>query len=165
MELGALVCRPQAPRCRARQPEASGQAGQRGWTHRLPRRRAAKRVPMRNEAAAIVRRGGRVAMVRRADRGLLAGLWELPTAVRHQDEPAETAATRAAAAAGLVVRPEHTRDPVVHAFSHFRLRLTPVLCRLEACRKPQQARWFDAGQVRSRPLSTVHRRILEEQPA
>ena len=160
MELGALVCRPRNPCCAACPIAAGCLARQRGLTARLPRQPAARNPPLRRETAAVVRHGSRVAMVLRESGSLLHGFWELPTTIPRRGERPEIAAVRAAGDAGLTVSPERVLDPTDHAFSHFRLRLTPVLCRLVTSTEPRRARWFSAGILRDRPVSTAHRRIL-----
>jgi len=160
MELGALVCRPRDPRCGDCPLAEDCLARRRGLTGSLPSRRPLRKIPLLTQTAIIVRRGPRLAMIRRAESGLLHGFWELPTAIRRRCERPETAAVRAAAEAGLVVRAEKVLGRADHAFSHFRLRLTPVLCRLEAAPAALRVRWLTEKQIRARPVSTLHRRVL-----
>lgn len=79
MELGALVCRPQAPRCDSC-PLASSCRGREREPERYPlprRRRATERLDL---AVVVVQRKDRLLLFRRADDStLMAGLWELPT--------------------------------------------------------------------------------------
>ena len=69
------------------------------------------------------------------------------------------AAVRAAAGAGLVVHPVHAIPPLDHAFTHFRLRLIPVVC-AQVSVVSRGAAWLTASQIRARPVSTSHRLAL-----
>jgi A/G-specific adenine glycosylase len=77
MELGATLCMPKTPRCRACPVALHCWAN----NHRAPlkpptqRSRALKDVTW---PLAIVRRGGKLLLRRRAATGMLAGLWEFP---------------------------------------------------------------------------------------
>jgi A/G-specific adenine glycosylase len=159
MELGSMVCRPRDPLCSACPLAPGCLARRRGLVGRLPVRRATRRPPLRREVAAIVRRDARTAMVRRTPGGLLGGFWELPTAIPRRRERVEEAAVRAAAGAGLVVHPVHAIPPLDHAFTHFRLRLIPVVCAPVSV-VSKGATWLTASQIRARPVSTSHRRAL-----
>lgn len=79
MELGALVCTPANPRCEVCPMRRVCVARARGLVDQLPNRgrpTTAERVVV---SAALVRRNGSLLMQRRPERGLLAGMWELPT--------------------------------------------------------------------------------------
>ena len=79
MELGATVCLPNGePKCAACPVRAFCLAAAHGTALSLPVKKPKK--PRREEARTVflLRCGDRLAVRRRADRGLLAGLWELP---------------------------------------------------------------------------------------
>jgi A/G-specific adenine glycosylase len=80
MELGALVCLPKKPTC-AQCPVASiCEACLKGLTRSLPKR-LPRRAPQRvTHHVAALTRGGRYLFESRPDRGLWAGMWQLPTA-------------------------------------------------------------------------------------
>jgi A/G-specific adenine glycosylase len=146
MELGARVCTPRRPRC-AECPVARWCAAlTAGDAARLPVK--ARRTPARAvfAAAAWVERRGRLLLVRRPARGLLGGLWELPTTM-----PAETsdeAALRAALAArlrdlGIESTVGGHRATIEHGFTHRRLTLHLFDCTATgraAPRAPRTAR-------------------------
>jgi A/G-specific adenine glycosylase len=131
MEHGALICTPRAPECERCPIRRWCRAFALGRPEDFPVRPPAKAVPFRRGVAALVERDGRVLVVRRPAEGLLGGLWELPWVERRRGEPVATAARRAARErAGILVAPGAALPPADHAFSHFRLTLTPVRCRL-----------------------------------
>ncbi|NQU12131.1 NUDIX domain-containing protein [bacterium] len=79
MELGALVCTPAKPRCPACPLRNVCQARASSLTSKLPNRGGPRRLRPVALTAGVVRRNGRFLVRRRAARGLLAGLWELPS--------------------------------------------------------------------------------------
>lgn len=74
MELGALVCLAQEPRCSSCPLESFCRTRGTGRNHRVAPRRARREV-----AYALIRRPGSLRLVRRAaDLSLMPGMWELP---------------------------------------------------------------------------------------
>ena len=79
MELGAMVCTPRAPRCGGCPVAEECAARRQGIETELPVKSKAKPPRPEYRAAAVVRdRAGRILVRRRPDRGLLAGMWEIP---------------------------------------------------------------------------------------
>ncbi len=122
MDLGATVCLHGRPRC-AQCPLSAGCVARRtGRQHELPARRRARVRPMRQVFMLVALDGGRVRLERRPESGVWGGLWCLP----------EFGSASAAAAFA-----QHTlgADPVgprplaelEHAFTHFDLRITPLV--------------------------------------
>ncbi len=114
MDLGALVCR-KAPRCAAC-PIAAGCA----FDGKDPP--AARRArPERAVFWAVLHDPGRgVLLARRPASGIWGGLWSLPEAPVLNDLPAVLEAL------GLTGRLGPPSAPIHHAFTHFRLTITPV---------------------------------------
>jgi A/G-specific adenine glycosylase len=169
MEHGALICTPRAPACGRCPIRRWCRAFALGRPEDFPVRPPAKAVPHRRGVAALVEKAGRVLVVRRPAEGLLGGLWELPWVERRRGEAVPTAARRAARERARVdVAPGPALPPVVHVFSHFRLTLTPVRCRLldrvpvgrEGRRSPAPARWIDPRRPTGLAVHTVMKRIL-----
>ncbi|MFO7246069.1 MAG: A/G-specific adenine glycosylase [Thermaerobacter sp.] len=80
MELGAVICRPRAPECGSCPLQAACEGWRRGDPERYPSRGARAAAPVEERAAALlVVPGAGVVLRRRPERGLLAGLWELPS--------------------------------------------------------------------------------------
>lgn len=97
MELGATVCRPQAPRC-GECPLAPGcVAAAAGRPEAYPRRRPRRRQERRDGVAAVARDGDRWLLFRRGEgERVLAGRWEVPWVVLDDGDgaPAEEALAR-----------------------------------------------------------------------
>jgi A/G-specific adenine glycosylase len=161
MELGALVCTPRAPRC-ARCPVASACAARAsGDPERFPapRARGAPRA-VRALAGVLRSRSGAVLLVRRPARGLLGGLFELPTV--DGDDPRALVAC-VLRRTGVRVRAVESLGAVHHGFTH--RALTLGLVRLERSggrlrSRDSGARWCAPGALDSVPLSTLARKTL-----
>jgi len=123
MDLGATVCTSSKPDCAACPLSRDCIALRDGITDRLPERKPAKAIPEREIYALIARdANGRTLLQRRPPTGVWASLWSLPEA---QDiEDAKLWLHRHARADAF-----ETLQPICHAFSHFRLRIHPLLWR------------------------------------
>lgn len=79
MELGATVCAPRGPNCLLCPLQALCRAHQDGKTERIPPAAKRTRVVAVEVVVAAVARGERMLFVQRPEKGLWAGLWELPS--------------------------------------------------------------------------------------
>lgn len=114
MDLGALVCR-KTPDC-ARCPVARGCAFE-GEDPARPRRPK----PERAVFMAVIQDPDRcILLVRRPAHGIWGGLWSLPESPTLTGLPAVVSALGIEGPLGLA------RPPIRHAFTHFRLSITPV---------------------------------------
>jgi A/G-specific adenine glycosylase len=130
MELGALVCAPEAPDCHLC-PLAPCRARARGEPERFPERPPRRTVPEVHGVAALCAERGRVLLVRRPPGGLLGGLWELPGGERRRgEEPARALARALRERLGAAVAVGERAGSVKHVFTHRRLELTIYRCRL-----------------------------------
>ncbi|MFO7893753.1 MAG: A/G-specific adenine glycosylase [Longimicrobiales bacterium] len=120
MELGATVCTPRSPACDACPLAPWCEARRLGVQELRPLPKEGKPVPEEVvRTAVIVRADGAVLLARRPEDGLLGGLWELPG-----DDggwPAEVATLMDAG------EPGGELDPVIHTFSHKRIRYRPFV--------------------------------------
>ena len=116
MELGATVCLPNgAPLCGNCPVQHLCLAYHRGNASTLPVRAAKKARRIENRTVLLVRCGAMVGIRRRPARGLLAGLWELPSLDGHLS-PDETRA--ALTAQGWQVQKLLSLRPAKHIFTH-----------------------------------------------
>ena len=116
MELGATVCLPNgAPLCGNCPVQHLCLAYHRGNASTLPVRAAKKARRIENRTVLLVRCGAMVGIRRRPARGLLAGLWELPSLDGHLS-PDET--RTALTAQGWQVQKLLSLRPTKHIFTH-----------------------------------------------
>lgn len=161
MDLGATVCR-RRPDC-AHCPVRRGcRAFTQGDPQAYPPPVRARTLPVRSEAMLIIRdHRGRVLLQRRPPVGLWGGLWGLPEC------PVDVDVARwCRDALGLRVA-VRARWPVRrHAFTHFRLDITPVHAGLigAADRAMETANtvWYNPRKPDVRGFAAPVRRLLEE---
>ncbi|MCI0672478.1 MAG: A/G-specific adenine glycosylase [Myxococcaceae bacterium] len=79
MELGATVCRPEAPTCLLCPVRRHCRALAHGRVDELPPPKERRPLKALTLALAVWRRGEHVLLARREERGLFGGLWELPS--------------------------------------------------------------------------------------
>ncbi|MBI5063058.1 MAG: A/G-specific adenine glycosylase [Desulfatitalea sp.] len=167
MELGALVCTPQAPRC-DRCPLSRFCLGfKRGTTEQFPLRAERRLVGTQHWVAGAVVKNGRLLLTRRPDAGLLAGLWEFPGGpVGNPGDMSEACMEKIRQTVGLMVGPPIQVVTVRHAYTHFKLRLTLFLCRYQGGRirrhGPAACRWVRPHELERFPL---HRAVHKALPA
>jgi len=123
MDLGAAVCSRKAPRCSACPIAADCEARRSARIEELPAPRPKKALPRRAVKALIIERAGEVLLERRPSTGVWAGLWSLP-----EVEPNADAARHCRKRFGADVMPREALPALEHAFTHFRLTLTPQRC-------------------------------------
>ena len=143
MELGATVCTPRAPGCGVCPVRGWCRARVAGTVAERPARRPRRRVPRVEYAVAVVvGRGGErgdpgsrptiVLLRKRPDSGLLAGMWDFPSAELVGDEkPGDViaaAATRLLEDLGVPARPTTPLPPVRHTFTHLHATYHPIIC-------------------------------------
>ncbi|HWM43369.1 MAG TPA: A/G-specific adenine glycosylase, partial [Burkholderiales bacterium] len=110
MDLGATVCtrNPECGRCPVK---ASCVARATGRIGELPAARPRKALPMRRVTWFVFMDERRVLLERRPSPGIWGGLWCFPEEAR----------------AGLRLRPARKLAPIDHGFTHFRLKIQPLL--------------------------------------
>jgi A/G-specific adenine glycosylase len=120
MDLGATVCIRQ-PRCDVCPVRRRCMARRENRAHELPAPRPRRAVPLRDATWLLLLHNQQVLLERRPGAGLWGGLWSFPVASK---------AGYAAQARELGCEISSTRElePLEHGFTHFRLRIRPVLC-------------------------------------
>lgn len=158
MELGATVCLPNGrPLCQSCPLSGLCLAQAQGKQQLFPVK--AEKKPRRREQRTVfvLRQGERLALCKRPEKGLLAGLWQLP------DVPGELTAAQALSQAerwGLhptgIERVVHRE----HIFTHVHWLLTGVYL---TCAEAGDFRWATPEELRQElSLPTAYRQFLEE---
>ena len=124
MELGATVCTPRNPTCPECPVRKFCDAQAMGDAESLPIKKKKTKQTKIRAVAVWIERDGKILAVRRPETGLMAGLWELPSAeLGAKDEAKERVAEALEKAVGLEVRDPEAVGQVEHLFTHRRLTL------------------------------------------
>lgn len=166
MELGALVCRPDAPSCQRCPLRNQCQANMHGEQASLPMRTPGKSTPLYHIAVGVIFRRGLVLIDRRPPKGLLGGLWEFPGGKREKGETLEGTVVREVdEELGVHVKVLRKLMVVDHAYSHFRIRLNVYLCRFGRgkvrCRSCTAFRWVSPQQLRRFAFPAANKKIID----
>ena len=159
MDLGATVCTRSTPRCEACPLADICVARAGGRCAELPTAKPRRAIPQREVTLLVLRDGDRVLLETRPPAGIWGGLLslpELPEGADAKEWPAQHFACRVSA-----VSPAPTLE---HAFSHFRLRIAPLLLDVKpgsAAMEPGR-QWLDLSDTAGAALPTPIRRILDE---
>lgn len=162
MDLGATICVRTRPLCAMCPMQSDCVAHRNHLTAQLPTPKPGKTIPTRSTAMLILRDAdGRVLLQRRGAQGVWSGLWSLPEA------DCSDGAWREAQ------RHAHIDDaqpltPFVHVFSHFRLRIQPLLfdgaTPAHAVADHDDLRWCTIGELSALGLPAPVRSLLMALP-
>jgi A/G-specific adenine glycosylase len=165
MELGALVCTPNAPRCRQCPLRQGCFALSHGRAGSLPVRSKKKALPVRRAALAVIVRKGKVFIQQRPESGHLGGLWEFPGGKYSGDEEPERAVVRECREElGADVEVMVKLAEVRHAYSHFKVILHVFACRPAAGRFRTRAphAWVSYDEMGNYPFPTANHKFFPE---
>ena len=136
MELGATVCTPRTPKCGGCPVKTYCSAFQTGQVAKFPEPKVRKKVPHYHRFALICERENALWLCRRSENEMLGGLWGFVLSD--------------VAPAGLKL------ESVQHAYTHFKITVTPVL----TPEPPESGSWVALGDVSTLALSTLDYKIL-----
>ena len=147
MDLGATICTRANPRCDACPVADECKARKRGRIAEFPPPRERREVPQREATWLVLRRNGAVLVERRPSPGIWGGLWCFP----------ELNGKRPRGARAL--------EPIEHGFTHFRLRIQPLLLENRG-QSPISGRWLKLEEAERAalpaPVKTLLARLREE---
>jgi A/G-specific adenine glycosylase len=159
MDLGATLCARAKPRCTDCPLAQSCQGLALGRVRDFPAPRPAKAVPTRATHMLLLVRGGEVLLEKRPSSGIWGGLWSLP-------ELEDGARVRAHCRTiyGCSISAPQPLAPLAHGFTHFKLNIQPLLCRVEklapAAREAGQI-WLTLEEARGAAIPVPARKLIE----
>jgi A/G-specific adenine glycosylase len=163
MELGALVCTPQAPDCPRCPLKAECLARREGIQERIPRKPGRPATVEVREVCVVARHGGRVLLARRPAGGRWAHMWEFPRAVLEGNETHEAAAKKLIAALGLTAQPGPELMTLRYGVTRFRMTMVclEAAARTKAFRSAyyEEGRWLKPAELAAFPVSSAQRKL------
>ncbi|MBU0622015.1 MAG: A/G-specific adenine glycosylase [Gammaproteobacteria bacterium] len=157
MDMGATVCIRNRPRCVICPVQDDCVALQTERTTELPSPRPKKSVPERHAVFLLLMHGNDILLEKRPGSGIWGGLWCPP---QFEDE---IAARDWFVRNGMEARGGEKLATFTHAFTHFKLYITPL--RVELARKPVLAAepgsvWLEVGEALGAAIPTPVRKVL-----
>ena len=159
MDLGATVCTRGKPKCGECPVQGDCVAFNTVRVDELPTPRPRKTIPERHAVFLLLMHGNDILLEKRPNSGIWGGLWCPP---QFDDE---AAARKWFLRNGMVASQGARLEAFTHAFTHFRLHITPLMIKL--AHKPLQTAqpgsvWLDAGEALEAAIPTPVRKLLCE---
>jgi A/G-specific adenine glycosylase len=148
MDLGATVCTKRKPRCDICPLNGTCIAKKKGLIAKLPAPRPKKEIPSRDATWLILHRAGEVLLERRASSGLWGGLWTFP-----EHEPQ-----------GITIATRRELATLEHGFTHFKLRIRPILCEVLSVTPGAESAgrmWIDVDDAKGAAVPAPVRKLLK----
>lgn len=158
MDLGATICTPKKPACALCPWSEPCIARTRGDQETFPRKTAKAEGKLRRGAAFVVMREDGALLARsRPDKGLLAGMTEVPTTEWAHDFDVQNAPAHAP----IKAKWHRVAGAVNHVFTHFPLEL--VVYRTDTAknaRPPKGMRWVAMHEIEGEAFPNVMRKVI-----
>jgi A/G-specific adenine glycosylase len=157
MDLGATVCVRARPRCSECPLARRCVARREDRVRELPAPRKRRAVPLREAVWLVLLRREQVLLERRPSTGLWGGLWTFPEC------DGRDVAGHCRRVLGCDVARTRGLEPVEHGFTHFRLRVRPLVCEVEesALRAEAPGRlWVDLADAAAAAVPQPVRKLL-----
>ena len=159
MDLGATLCTRTKPKCPACPINASCVALANDLISKLPTPKPRKVLPEKNTTMMIIIHQNEVLLEKRPQTGIWGGLWSLPEIAMH-----EIASEVAQSHLGLKVEAAEPFAILNHAFTHFKLAITPqpllLIKRTLQAQSPNMI-WLPINEAISAAIPTPVRKILQ----
>lgn len=172
MELGATVCTPRNPSCKACPVKGLCKAVKElDDPSVLPRKAPRKKRPHYRVSAGIIQNDDKILIVQRPLDGLLGGLWEFPGGrCEHDTSDIESCLIeKIRDSVGLKIQVKAPLAVVKHAFTHFEITLYGYYAEWIAGKaKPlncHDCRWISPGDLKTYAFSKAHNRLIDAMQA
>ncbi|UCH24043.1 MAG: A/G-specific adenine glycosylase [Deltaproteobacteria bacterium] len=165
MELGAVVCTPNNPKCACCPLQRDCLAYRTSMVEGYPKKLKAAPLPLYHIAVGVVAKNNQVLITQRKPEGLLGGLWEFPGGRIERDEDPETACIREIKEeVNLIVKIDSYVTRVKHAYTHFKIVLDVFCCRYirgkVKLNGPVDHRWIRLNQIDKFPFPKANHKFI-----
>lgn len=159
MDLGATLCTRSKPQCMRCPLTASCAALQQQRVNQLPTPKPRKAIPEKNTTMLVLLEGDSVMLEKRPSSGIWGGLWSFPELEADSDY-----INIAQQRFGVLVQPAAALPGLSHAFTHFKLHITPQPLTVTK-RAPQAGEpgtvWLSIEDAVNAAIPTPVRKILQ----
>ncbi len=159
MDLGATLCSRSKPQCLSCPLVETCQAYKQQRVAQLPTPKPRKITPVKYTTMLILQQGDCIMLEKRPPSGIWGGLWSFPE-LQNDDDYAKIAQQRF----GMTVHPKKALPELSHAFTHFKLFITPQL--LEVIKRDSKtcepgSIWLSIEDAMGAAIPTPVRKILQ----
>lgn len=164
MELGAMVCTPRNPTCMLCPAREFCQAQTNDTQETYPHPKVKKAVKQLQVMWGVTRRRGKILLIRRPQKGLFAGLWELPGVYLDAGETPSTEKLQDVfAQMGLEVDVDESFTSHAHTLTHRQMTI-----HLHKCKRPKgkvslprkEWCWVTVEEAMELGVSSISRKVL-----
>lgn len=159
MELGALICTPQNPKCEECPVKSLCQAYQTGTVKDYPVKEKKLKKVEEKYYALMIEKDHKIGMIKRPEDGLLANLWGVPLIPEKKWQEA-----------GFEQLDFIEFDSVNHIFTHKKWRMTPITvkwskslieCMNRAEINEDEIVYYDESKLKDIPIATAFKKVLK----
>ena len=166
MELGAIVCKPSAPRCDACPVTMHCGAFALGLQQEIPKLTAMPKITAVREAAVVVRKHGRVLLRQRPKGERWEGMWDFPRFELEAEGPLfvrNELMAKVREQTGVEIEPGGVFKTLKHGVTRYRITLDcyearPIGGRVRSTLQ-RRVRWTPLAELAALPLSVTGRKI------
>ncbi|MFP6656062.1 MAG: A/G-specific adenine glycosylase [Myxococcota bacterium] len=166
MELGALVCTSRKPQCADCPIHKHCDAYAEGDVEKLPIKKSKPKPKPMRAVAGWIERDGKILIARRPEKGLMAGLWELPGGeIDLKQDGKDRIAEIIQTVVGLKIQDSQSFGHIEHIFTHRKLDLEIFRCRLSRGQRVKrigysQHRWVSPSAILKLPHAGPLRKAM-----
>jgi A/G-specific adenine glycosylase len=158
MDLGAMICTPKNPQCSKCSWVNECLAFKEGYPERYPIKEAKKSIPTRYAVAYLIANAQRQILIRkREEKGLLAGLYEVPTTAWSMDQA--KVSEESAQLLNDMQNPVY-KGQVKHTFTHFHLNVEVFIVNRQHVQKQQDEIWVHLDDLAQFALPTLMKKVI-----
>ena len=166
MELGALICVSKSPRCGRCPVAADCAAFNEGRQEEFPAGKKRTEIREIRAVLGIIIKKGKVYIQKRPPEGLFAGLWEFPGGkVGAKESPEKALSRELREELGAKVEIAAREESVRHAYTRFRVVLSPFLCVMKgkglASPEGREHRWVKPEELQKFAFPAANRKIIQ----
>lgn len=158
MDFGATLCTRSRPRCMDCPMQDQCQAFQQQRVAQLPAPKPRKAIPERQTTMLMIMDAGEILLERRPNQGIWGGLWSFP-----ECKPDQISVQQAEEKYGMQAESLEGLPVLWHAFTHFKLEITPQPLQLIGKRPalPAHLQWLPLADAIKAALPTPVRTLLK----
>ncbi len=166
MELGALICAPKNPDCKACPLRSQCQAYAKGTVMERPIKGPKKELTSIEVAVGLIWKDGKILIQKRPAKGLMGGLWEFPGGkIEAGESPAEALEREVREETGLRLQRIRPLKTIRHAYTSFKVLLHCFEADFASGRllrrAATEAKWVRPAELSDYPFPAANVRLIE----